>query len=154
MTLGAVLRRLAKRKKLGAYQIARKLGVYATTVYAWWKDEYAPNDDNLQAYAALMEVTVEDILKEAGNGQERKVIAERVYAVLARVAAGEDPVAAFIAVTGSPSLVTEQRRAALADAARQFKGTLTDLAGQDWDQAPEAVRRQVLQEMETELLAG
>lgn len=154
MTLGAVLQSLSRRKRKGAYKVAAALGVYATTVYDWWKDEYRPSPEHLQAYAELMEVAMEDIVKQVETNEHRRAIAERVYAVLARVAGGEDPVDAFVAETAAPDVVTKERRAALRDAARQFKGTLSDLAGQEWDAAPREIREQVLEDMRAELLGS
>lgn len=152
MTLGKVLRDLSRRRRKGAYKVASALGVYHTTVYAWWKDEYRPSAAHLQAYADLMEVSMDEILKQAENDGQRQAIAERVYAVLARVAGGEDPVSAFVAETAAPNVVTKERRAALQQAAQQFKGTLSDLAGEDWDTAPAEVREQVLADLRAELL--
>lgn len=152
MTLGQVLKGLAKRKKLPAYRIAQQLGVYPTTVYDWWKDEYPPRPENLAAYAALMETTVGEIRALAAPPEERRQLAEQLFAVLRQISEGTDPVQAFITVTGA--LVPCERTAALKGAAVEFKAYLSAVAGLEWDQLPLPEREAVLEQFRQELLAA
>ncbi len=150
MTLGQVLKELSIAKGIGAYKIAKAVGVYHTTVYDWWDDKYRPVEDKLLAYARTMGVTVDEILRKEGSAQEQSRVAEQVFAVLLDISEGHDPADAYARVTARA--VCEERRAAIQEAARRFRLLLSEEAGIDWEKADPVVRAKVLRELQDELL--
>ena len=50
--IGRRMKAAAVQAQLGAYEIARRLGVKAATVYRWWYGERTPSSEMMLAYAA------------------------------------------------------------------------------------------------------
>lgn len=53
---------LRERKHLSDYQVSKKSGIAATTLYAWKKGTYTPKVDKLAKIAKVLEIPLEELL--------------------------------------------------------------------------------------------
>ena len=127
--IGRRMKAAAVQAQLGAYEIARRLGVKAATVYRWWYGERTPSSEMMLAYARLVGRPVGSFYGEAANEEEPRELAQLLLGWADWLMAGEEPGTAFDRVTGEPAELTPRERQKLAAAAPRMRDDLTRAAG-------------------------
>ena len=145
--IGRRMKAAAVQAQLGAYEIARRLGVKAATVYRWWYGERTPSSEMMLAYARLVGRPVGSFYGEAANEEEPRELAQMLLGWAGLLMAGEAPGTAFDRVTGEPAELTPRERQKLAAAAPRMRDDLTRAAGGDWALLTEAQRHQILRQI-------
>src|SRR5438445_597933 len=74
--IGRRMKAAAVQAQLGAYEIARRLGVKAATVYRWWYGERTPSSEMMLAYARLVGRPGGSFYGEAANEDEPRELAQ------------------------------------------------------------------------------
>ena len=149
--LGARMKKAAQRSGLSAYKIAHSLGVYAPTVYGWWRSKYRPSPANLKAYANLVGMRMDELSdgmviadRESWEAEVKDTASQIVLEALGRMARGEAPEAAFAAATGGVEQLTDAEREAIQAGAGKLLTYLNEAAGGDWKSLPPEKRLEIV----------
>src|SRR5437764_104815 len=101
--IGQRLRAAAVQAGITGAEIARRLGVRATTVHRWWYGDRAPSRERMVAYAALVGKPVEYFYRQGAPADDHpRELSDFLLQWSKRLMAGEEPGAAFDRVTGDP----------------------------------------------------
>lgn len=146
--LAGRLKQTAHSAGFTAEALAEVLGSSPAAVWAWWSGRNEPGVETLVAYAKAVGTTIHYLATgELESTADPEGFAEWVMRFADAVMGGGDPGAAYDAVTGMPSVLSDRERRSLGRRAQAMRAAIEQQAGRPWADLPEEERRLIVQEL-------
>lgn len=147
--LAARLRESREQARIKAEQMAEALGVTPAALYAWESGRNEPSLESLAAWAKTVgRPFIWLALGEGDAASSAESFADWVMEFADRVVGGQEPGAAYDAVTAQPEELSDRERRSLSRRGQAMRRFLERLAGREWTELSaderEALARRLL----------